>query len=71
MKNIATANQKSKFQNRSEAFTEIHAANRGVFVKNINRSVKTNKQVCLLDPIKEGTPCLVSPEDIEISFEGL
>ncbi|HHZ65562.1 MAG TPA: hypothetical protein EYN51_08735 [Flavobacteriales bacterium] len=65
---MKVANQKSKFQNKSDSFKEVHQSIKGVYVKNLNKTVRTNKQICILDPIKEGTAPQVSPEDITIDF---
>ena len=65
------SNQLSKFEDRSESFKKIHSASKGVFVKNLNKSVLTNLQKCILSPILEGTKPSVKPEEIEITFGDL
>lgn len=68
---MTKSNQLSKFEDRSESFKKVHSASKGVFVKNLNKSVLTNRQKCILSPIQQGAQSTVNPEDIEITFGDL
>jgi len=70
---MSTANKKSKFQPRSEAFTEVHKASRGVFVKNLNKFIQTNEQKCIVHGVQdngrsEENVTVESVEELNLDF---
>ena len=67
---MTVTNQRSKFLGKSESFKFTYQNNKEVQLFP-GQMGTTNRQKCLSTGIQQGTPCQVSPEDIEISFEGL
>lgn len=69
---MKTANQKSRFQSRSNAFKEVHRATKGTMVHCIG-NVVTNKQKCILhgvqsNGISEENQTVESVEELNLNF---
>lgn len=69
---MSTANRKSRFQDRSEAFKEVHRATKGVMVHSVG-NVITNKQKCILHGVQdngrsEENVIVESVEDLNLNF---
>ena len=69
---MSTANKKAKFQNRSEAFKEVHKAAKGIMVIN-GQLIHTNKQKAILHGVQdngrsEENVTVESVEELNLDF---